>query len=774
MPSIAARLRGGEAKPARMQDGKRGLRMIRKIKARTLIVGGVFTLLFFALLGRVFWVQVVNAAFWADQARKTWMTTKPIPQERGSILDRNGIVLAGDAVAYTVAVSPKIIHQLDAENPEWKIEDQIVSKLHAVLNKQESELRQIVDAKMNDGSYYPQREVRPEGWKVDKDVYDRLVRFKEELQKLTGKQDVGLYFLEEKKRYYPNGSLAAQVIGYEDKEGVGIMGLEKQYASVMEGSPGSIRYEKDGIRTQLPNGEVELKPAVDGKNVTLTIDRDIQFYIEQALREAYDRYHPVSATAIAADPNTMEILGMASLPDFDPNRYWLASGNMSAFKNNAIQSRYEPGSTFKIVTLAAAVQEGLFNPNEKYKSGSIRVADRTIHDIKRNGWGEITFLEGLKRSSNVAFVKLGYEKLGAEKLRKYINAFGFNEKTGIDLPGEISGLIAFHDEYPTEVATAAFGQGNPVTPIEQVAAVAAVANGGKLMQPHVVKAITDPATGKTETVQPKMIRQVISPETSRKVSEYLEQVVSDQEIGTGRNAYIPGYRIAGKTGTAQTVVDGKYSPDKYVVSFIGYAPVDKPKIVLLVMMDRPDVPEAGGGALAAPIFKQIMEQSLQHLGIQPDLPKETEPADETDGKDAVGPVTAQVPDAVGQEVAQAKKTVENSGFDVEIVGKGSKVLQQLPKAGSILPQSQRVYLLTDAQVGTVPSLTGLSLRDALEMCSLLGASCSVEGEGYVAAQTASRSGGQLQIHLTLAPPGELASQTPGDADGLKEPAVSAP
>lgn len=739
--------------------------MAKRIKLRAFLMGGFITLLFAGLIFRVYWVQVGPvSAQWAEKARQLWLTSDEIPQERGMILDRDGKVLAADAAAYTVAVGPKIIAELEKQNPDWRITDRIVSKLHNVLGTPENELRDAVRARKEDGTYLDQREIRPDGWKIDKPVKERLEKFREELRTLTKKNNVGLYFLEEQKRYYPNGSLAAHILGYTNKDGEAVIGLEKELDEALKGSPGFIQYEKDRTGTPLPNGKVQMKPAVDGADVTLTLDRDIQFYVEEALRKAYEKYNPISITAIAADPRTMDILGMASLPSFDPNQYWAA--DQSHFKNNAIQSVYEPGSTFKIVTLAAAVQEGLFDPNEMYKSGYIRVPGHTIRDHNESGWGEITFLDGLKRSSNVAFVKLGYEKLGAEKLRQYIDNFGFGQKTGIGLPGELAGAINFRSNIPSEVATATFGQGRvQVTPLQQVAAVAAVANGGKLMQPRLIQSISDHAGGTKQVFEPKVIRQVISPDTARQVSEYLESVVSDLEIGTGKNAYIPGYRIAGKTGTAQKVIDGKYSEDKYVVSFIGYAPADDPKIVLYVIVDEPQVELAGGGSVAAPIFKEIMELSLRKLGITPELTEsEKEDAGIAAAAHAAADITEVVPDVTGMTPAQAASELDRFSFDVQVIGQGGKVLQQLPKAGSIYPTSQQVYLLTDAQAGTVPDMTGLSLRDAMEMCALLKAACTVQGEGYVISQESVDSGSGTKVHLTLAPPDQKPEETGDSAD----------
>ncbi len=751
--------------------------MTKRIKLRSLLMGGLFTLLFVGLIFRLYWVQVVKADFWSAQAMKTWNKSDTLEQERGMLLDRDGNVLAADALAYTVTVSPKRLAELEEKHPEWNLTDQIVAKLHEVLGTEESKLRAMVTSKKSDGRYLDQREVRPDGWKVDKSVKDTLDLFINELREQTNTKNVGLSYIQATKRYYPNGSLASQILGYESKEGEALIGLEKELNDQLKGEPGYVKYQKDGTSKQLPDGVLDFKQAINGNDVTLTIDRDIQFYIEEALRKAYEKYQPISITAIAADPNTMEILGMASMPDFNPNNYWDYSNNQAAFRNNAIQSLYEPGSTFKIVTLAGAVEEGLFDPNEMYMSGRIKYTerDKPIRDYNYSGWGEISMLDGLKHSSNVAFVTLGYERLGKERLVKYINDFGFGQKTGIELPNEVSRSVDLN--YPSEVATATIGQGKViVTPIQQVTAVAAVANGGKLLEPHIVKSITNNETGEKIVKEPKVIRQVISEETSRKVGEYLEQVVSDREIGSGKLAYIPGYRIAGKTGTAQKVSTGGktdpngsgYAKDRFVVSFIGYAPVEAPKIVLYVIMDEPQAESAFGGTLIGPIFKEIMGQSLEHLGVKPNLPNTDQPSIATVTTAASAEITTKVPDVVGMTVSQAQAAIKQKNFPVGVLGKGAKVLQQLPKSGSVMPDSQRIYLLTDTHQGGVPDLTGLSLRDAIEMCSLLQVPFTIEGEGYVASQKATKIGSQWTLELKLSPQGKQANDDKDDSSDKDE------
>lgn len=701
------------------------------------------TLLFVVLIGRIYWVQVVKGDFWYEKAKTRWAAEEKLVAKRGTITDRDGNMLAMDSIAYNVAVNPEMIHSLD-------IADEVAEGLHKLLGKSESDLLKIITAQKDNGEYYKQREIHEEGWKIDKELADKVVEFRDELKKKYDVKDVGIYLFEDQKRYYPRHSLASQLLGYVTKQGEPATGIEAFYNDKLKGEDGELKYEKDGKRIQLAEGEVEYKPAKDGQDIMLTIDMDIQDYVEKALEEINEKYHPKSITAVAADPNTMEILAMANYPTFDPNTYW--DSNYENAYNHAIKSLYEPGSTFKIVTLAAAVQEGIFNPNAKYKSGMITVPGRPVYDINKVGWGTITYLEGLKRSSNVAFVKLGWEQLGGEKLLDYINRFGFGQKTGIEIGGEAAGRISVDLSIPSDIARASFGQGRvQVTALQQVAAVAAVANGGKLMEPHIVKQVYDPNTKITVKTEPEVVRQVISKETSQKVGEYLEQVVSDRKDGTGRNAYIEGYRVAGKTGTAQKVIGTGYSQDAFVVSFIGYAPVDNPKIVLYILVDEPDDPTAGGGAVAAPAFKDIVYKSLKHMGVAPDI-KGTE----NDKKE----VTVSVPKLASLTVSQAKSQLKSRGLNAETVGGGTKVVQQVPASGASVHPGQKVYLITEQRDKLkIPDMTGISLRDALEIASVLNIGVTVKGEGYVTSQKQVTKNGERLLELTLSPQTTETAQT---------------
>jgi penicillin-binding protein 2B len=723
--------------------------MVKRIKLRTLFIGGCITLFFLVLIGRVFLIQVLQGDFWQAEAATQRAHTSTIKAVRGVISDRNGSIMASDVPAYTVVVSPQIIH-------EQGLGEEIVARLHELLGKPVNELQKLVEAKDDKGVYLKNREVRNEGWKIDQDLADKVLAFRDELKEKHNIQETGLGLVREQKRYYPKGNLAAHILGYTDRDGNAIAGLEALYDDLLKGSNGVLNYQSDGKGYKLPDAEETYKPVVNGDNLKLTIDSTIQYYIEVAMKKAYEQYKPKSMTVIAADPNTMEILGMANLPTFNPNEYW-ATKDPESFLNHAVKSIYEPGSTFKIVTLAGTVQEKLFNPNATFKSGQIRIKgySRALHDIKRAGWGEITYLEGVKRSSNVAFVKLGYELLGQDKLVEYIKNFGFQEKTGIDLPGEVKGRIT--PEWPVEFATLAYGHGKvQVTPIEQLTAVAAIANGGKLLKPYVVKEITNPNTGEKKAVQPEVVRQVISEETASETGEYLEQVVADQVIGTGRNAYIEGYRVAGKTGTAIKPEGDGYNDSKVLVSFIGYAPVNDPKIAVIVIIDEPNE-EVGGGTAAAPVFKEIVSQSLQYMGV----PKLAEKSDAKQAPKPSAPALRTTPDLSDKTMKEARAMLLKEGFDFESVGKGASVVSQYPKAGTMLASGQRIYLLSEQGNGkNVPDLKGESLRDALEILSLLKVGIRVEGEGYVSEQTVSTKDGKTLVTLKLKPLNEYGEDIP--------------
>lgn len=720
--------------------------MMKRIKFRMLLIGGCITLFFLILLARVFWIQMLERDYWQAEAAKQRAHTSVIKAVRGSIKDRNGKVLASDVPAYTVVVNPEMIAALG-------IGEEVITGLHKLLGKPEDELKKLVEAKDKNGKYLKNREIRNEGWKIDKELRDQVNGFIETLKKEHSTLETGVGLIREQKRYYPQQTLAAQILGYTDRDGKAVMGLEKYFDKQLTGVNGKLLYQSDGKGIKLPESKDTYQPVINGSNIKLTIDSTIQYYIEQAMQKAYEEYKPKSITVIAADPNTMEILGMANMPTFNPNEFWNYASNPGVFFNHAIQARFEPGSTFKIVTLAGAVEENVFDPDATFVSGSIRIKGygKPLYDQKRSGYGRITFLEGVKRSSNVAFVKLGYEMLGPDRLLNFVDAFGFNDPTGIDLPGEISGVVNPTPNNAAENATIAYGHGKVlVTPIQQLTAMAAIANGGKLMVPHAVKEMTNPNTGNTTITQPEVVRQVISKESARETGSYLEQVVADQVAGTGRHAYIEGYRVAGKTGTA-IKPDGKggYNRNKVLSSFLGYAPANNPKIVVYVVIDEP-VYATGGGAAAGPVFKEIVSSVLPYMGV----PKVTT-GDKSNT--SLSPKNSSVPqrstpDLTGKSLQEARKLLIDQGIDFEVVGYGKDVVRQYPESEALLAAGQRIYLISEQDdQASIPNLRGQSLRDALEVLTLLKVAVSVEGEGYITSQTEAILHGKRLVQLKLNP-----------------------
>ncbi len=714
--------------------------MTKKTKLRTLWIGGVFTLFFVVLISKMYFMQVVGATDLMERAQVMWEKDKVLQPVRGSILDRNNHILAEDGPSYTVIVNPKVINVLGTER-------EIARGLSSIIGKPEQEIMELVTKKKEKGEFFTWVEVRSEGWKIDNDLADEIMDYFKMEKPNDNRKNLstkGISLEESAKRYYPSNQMASHILGYYDKNGKAVGGLESKNNELLSGKAGRIITEKDRMGYELPDAKTSYEPAVDGKSIQLTIDQQIQSYMENAMEKAFVQFKPKSMSAVAVNPKTMEILAIANYPNFNPAKYW-ETNDQKDFYNHAIASQYEPGSTFKLVTLAGAVEEGIFNPNELFQSGSISVPGRTLSDHNGSGWGKITYLEGLKRSSNVAFVKLGYEKLKEEKLKEYIKKFGFGEVTGIDLPGEAKGMVKF--QYPVDYATATYGQGGvSVTAIQQVAAYAAIANGGKLMKPYIVKSIVDSKSGEViEAKQPQFVRQVVSESTAKQVSEYLEQVVSDKVAGTGRSAAIDGYRVAGKTGTAQIVTDGQYSKDTWLISFIGYAPVEDPQILVAVIADEPDL---GGDyhegiKVAIPVFNDIVTQSLRYLGVSAKV--------KTDAGTTVEKKLS-VPDMMNQTASDARKTLSAQKLNYETIGNGTKIMSQFPAAGTEISSSQRIYLLTEpVEAAEVPDLRGRSLRDALELCSYMKAECQASGEGYVVNQTGTVEGEKRRISLELKP-----------------------
>ncbi|MBH8598056.1 stage V sporulation protein D [Thermoactinomyces sp. CICC 10523] len=618
-------------------------RMTSKRRLFSLFLIALFV--FMVLLGRLAYVQLFEGVWLAEKAKDLWSRDIPFQAKRGDILDRHGKKLA-----YNIS-SPSVI----AIPAQIKDPAGTAQKLARILDAPEEKIYQQITKRTLFNW------IRPWGRKISE----------EKAREIQGLRLPGIAVTEDSKRYYPYGSLAAHVLGFTGGDNQGLAGLELVYDDKLKGTPGYVSFSATASGDKLPGGHDRYTPPKDGLNLELTLDYHIQTFIERELDQAMAKYQPESVLAIAMDPNTGEILGMSSRPTYRPDQYQLTDP-LVYNRNLPIWKTYEPGSTFKIITLAAAVQEHKVNLNEGFNDpGYIMVGGARLRCWKAGGHGHETFLQVVENSCNPGFVTLG-QRVGKKDLFAYIRKFGFGQKTGIDLNGEAKGILFKESRVgPVELATTSFGQGVSVTPIQQVAAVSAAVNGGKLMVPHLAKAWIDPETGKIiEKVQPKMRRRVISEETSRIVRSALESVVAR---GTGNKAYIDGYRVGGKTGTAQKVgPDGHYLQNNHIVSFIGFAPADDPKLVVYVAVDNPKGIQFGG-VVAAPIVGNILEDSLHYLKI----PKRTKqiPLEQTP---LTTPIVS-VPNLIGQDIDRIRNSLFS--FPLQVVGTGEKVINQMPKPG---------------------------------------------------------------------------------------------
>lgn len=614
-------------------------------------------LLLLAVILKVFYIQVFQYKKLNTLANDLWSRQLPITADRGLILDRNGKVLASNITTTSLYIVPNQVKNKEA----------VAKDLADILGVSYEEMYRHVSKKTSI------ERVHPEGRQLSFEIADKINSLNYD----------GVYLLKESKRYYPYDNLLAHVLGYVGIDNQGLSGLELEYDKFLTGTNGAIKYYSDAKGGRLSKTE-EYVEAKSGNNVTLTIDLDLQLAVERELDNTVAKYNPEHALAIAMDPNTGEVLAMASRPNYNPNSYQTYTQEVLS-RNLPIWMTYEPGSTMKITTLAASLNENIVNLFEDrfYDAGHVNVDGATIHCWKAGGHGDQSYLDVVANSCNPGFVNLGL-KLGKEKLFEYINNFGFGKKTGIDLNGEAKGIMFDLDRVGNvELATTAFGQGVSVTPIQQVTSVSASVNGGTLYKPYIVSKVTSSNNKETlKSVEATKVRTVIREDTSKLVRYALENVVAH---GSGRNAYIENYRVGGKTGTAQKVNNGSYMVGNYIVSFIGFMPADNPSIVLYVAVDNPKGIVQYGGTVAAPIAKAILESYIEIKNIPPTkevMPKEYNWLD----------VKYQVlPDVLNKSVKEANEILK--GYKLEYSGTGSKVIYQSPESGYYVADGSTIKLM---------------------------------------------------------------------------------
>lgn len=631
----------------------------KNIHIRMKIMLLLITLVFIIIIFRVFYIQVFDYKKLNNYASNLWSRNLPIKADRGLIYDRNGIVLADNVTTTSLVVIPNQI----------KNKEETATKLSEILNVDYDTMYKHVSKRTSI------ERVHPEGRRLSYEIADKIKDLKLD----------GVYLVKESQRSYPYDTYMAHTLGFVGVDNQGLSGIELTYDNYLTGQDGAIKYYSDAKGNKLKLNEVYQQPQ-DGMNITLTINNEIQASLERELNNAVTKFDPDRAIGLVMDPNSGEILAISARPNFSPSSYQKYSIE-EINRNLPIWATYEPGSTFKIITLAAALEEKKVDLDKDtfVDTGSVKVENSTLHCWKHGGHGHETFLQVVENSCNPGFVELG-QRLGKNTLFSYINKFGFGKKTGVDLNGEASGIIFNLNKVgPVELATTAFGQGVSVTPIQQVTAVSAAINGGTLYKPYIVKSINEPETNTIIKENKKQaVGKVISEDTSKEVRRALESVVAN---GSGRTSYIDGYRVGGKTGTAQKVSNGKYLANNYILSFIGFLPADDPKVVVYIAIDNPKGTVQYGGTTVGPISKAVLQDSIKALNIEK----------REDGLDKKykwpDPKTLKVENVVGMNVEDAKDKLK--GFEVIVEGNGDKVIHQSPDEGTTLDEGKTVRIFTE-------------------------------------------------------------------------------
>lgn len=619
---------------------------------RIRIVFVISLIVFFFIIVKIFYIQVIEYRKLNTLASELWSRNLTVQADRGKILDRNGKVIVDNVTTVGLYLVPSQILN----------KEEVARMLSEILGVSYEEMMKHVSKKTSI------ERVHPEGRNLDFEIADKINSYNYD----------GVYLLKESKRDYKYKNVLSHVIGYTGIDNQGLSGLELKYDKELTGKNGSIKYFSDGKGKRLSMPEIYSEPE-NGNDIKLTIDLDIQLSLENELSNAYTKYEAEGAIGLVMNPKTGEILAMSSYPSFEPANYKEYSTEVIN-RNLAIWSNFEPGSTFKIVTLAAAINEGKVNIFEDhfYDSGKVKVANATLHCWKRKGHGDQTYVQVVENSCNPGFVSLG-QKLGKELLFKYITELGFGKKTGIDLNGEGTGILFKMDKIgPVELATSAFGQGISVTPIQQVTAVSSIVNGGSLYVPYVVSEVGD------RSISPTIKRRnVISKETSDVVKYALESVVAN---GSGRNAYIENYRVGGKTGTAQKVgSDGRYMSGNYILSFIGFMPANDPEFVIYIALDHPKGVTQYGGVVSAPIARNVLKDIISIYDLKEDISGLPKVYRWDDIKYVI------IPDVIGKTKKDARKLL--NGFSIEFVGDGDKVIDTSPIVNSRTKEGSTIKVL---------------------------------------------------------------------------------
>lgn len=678
------------------------------IRKRVLTLLVLLIFLFGVLVCRIAYLTIARSAELTSRGVRQWTREGTVYARRGNILDTNGQTLVMSATAYIVSVEPGKVQDVQA----------FARAISPILGLSEEKVAEKASQR-GKSSVTLKRQ-------VSRETADQLRQLKQSKDAETAAAASALLFDEDVRRVYLRGAFLTQTLGLVNVDGVGQSGLEQQYETLLRGEAGRSMRSVDGkARPIYDSGNLYIEPQ-DGSTIRLTIDATIQEIVEKAMRECYEVNKAQAVHALVMDVYTGAVLAMCSKPDYDPNdppREQL-DALQSLMRIRLISDSYEPGSTFKILTAAAALDSGVTTPEDGfYCSGKIKVDGDTI-----KCWGSPhkaeTMAQALQNSCNPVFVELAL-RMGAQRFYQYLHAFGLGSKTNIDLQGEESGiLIPVNSVKNVDLARIGFGQSVAVTPIQLLTAACSVLNGGRLMRPYLLKEAVSPDGTVLYRTSPKVVSTPISEETSLTMRKLLEDVVA---VGGAKNARIPGYRIGGKTGTAQVYKDGRIVRNVHIGSFLGFAPADDPRIALLVIVDEADTPVDYGGTTAAPFARQILEDVLPYLGYQPDEGEDSEPV--------------QVPDVTGQPLWEARQTLSSMGLKVLDDGGSGSVTAQMPSAGATLRNGGQMMLYTydEALPETetlvcVPDVSGKSIASAASLLRQRGLEMEIDGSGFAVSQ----------------------------------------
>lgn len=704
----------------------------RAVSGRIFIVLVFIAIAFCVLIGRILYIQFVKGEEYRQMAYDQYTTEVQINAKRGTIYDRNMKEMAISVTAEDCIIVPN------------KIRQKLDSAQQKVLKNGLCEILGI-SAESFDTHLSKQTNYRRIKEKTDLETANKVREFITE-----NEFEEFVYFVDNTKRYYPGGTLASTVLGFTSytetsgSEVVGVTGIEKQYNDFLKGTAGRILTAKNGRQEEMPFKYESYIEAENGVNVVLTIDWNIQSYLEKQLEIALrDNKAKNKVCGIVMDVKTAEILAMSVKPDFDPNShneftelalefydsYFAreentdktdADYNSFLWTNKAVQELYEPGSTFKIVTSAMAIEENVVTETEHFTcTGSLVVAGRPIHCHKHAGHGSETFEQGLQNSCNPVFMMLAH-RLGKYEFYEYFKLFGCAEKTGVDLPYE--GSTIYHSDIAgfndVELAVYSFGQTFKMTPIRAITTLSAVANDGKLMKPYIVKKLVDDDGNTIESFSPQVVRQINSAETSDKIMTYLYNGIN---VGSTKNAYVKGYKIAAKTGTSQKRdLEEKYGIKEYVSSCIAFAPADDPQIAILILVDEPSAGSYYGGTVAAPVASAVLSDVLPYLNIEQSYTEEEKST-----------LEVQVPSYNGYNIEEAKAKAKKDGFNVIVKGNGDVVNEQLPRYTSTISSGGTVILYTGGETPKedvlVPKVTGYSASQATSVLASKGLNITISG-----------------------------------------------